>query len=61
VPTPRADAVIEIASIVADRPYRRDGLTRERMGIADMTVAQAISLLRTGVRDTVTGPTMGTT
>jgi opine dehydrogenase len=61
VPTPRADAVIEIASTVADRPYRRDGLTRERMGIADMTVAQAISLLRTGVRDTVTGATMGTT
>jgi opine dehydrogenase len=51
VPTPRADAVIEIASIVADRPYRRDGLTRERMGIAGMTAAEAATLLQSGVRE----------
>jgi opine dehydrogenase len=51
VPTPCADAVIAIASIVAARPYRRDGLTRERMGIAGMTVAQAATLLKTGTTD----------
>jgi opine dehydrogenase len=48
VPTPRADAVIEIASIVAARPYRSEGLTRERMGIAGMTAAEATVLLKTG-------------
>src|SRR5213080_2060407 len=36
VPTPCANAVIEIASIVAGRSYRRDGLTRERMGIGTL-------------------------
>jgi hypothetical protein len=40
--------VIDIASTVAARPYRREGLTRERMGIAGMTVAEATTLLRTG-------------
>jgi len=48
VPTPCADAVIEIASIVAGRSYRRDGLTRDRMGIGAMTVSQVTTLLRTG-------------
>jgi opine dehydrogenase len=48
VPTPCADAVIEIASIVAGRSYRRDGLTRDRMGIGTMTVSQLTTLLRTG-------------
>ena len=48
VPTPCADAVIEIASIVAGRCYRRDGLTRDRMGIGAMTVSQVTTLLRTG-------------
>jgi opine dehydrogenase len=48
VPTPCADAVIEIASIVAGRPYRRDGLTRDRMGIGSMTVRELTTLLRTG-------------
>jgi opine dehydrogenase len=48
VATPCADAVIAIASIVAARPYRRDGLTRERMGIAGMTAAEATALLKTG-------------
>jgi len=48
VPTPCADAVIEIASIVAARPYRLEGLTRERMGILGMTVAEATTLLKTG-------------
>src|SRR5262249_14273328 len=33
VPTPCADAVIEIASIVAGRSYRRDGLTRDRWAL----------------------------
>ena len=47
-PTPSADAVIDIASIVARRPYRREGLTRERMGIAEMSVAEASALLQTG-------------
>jgi opine dehydrogenase len=50
VPTPGADAVIDIASIVAARPYRRDGLTRERMGIAGMTVGEVTELLATGRR-----------
>jgi opine dehydrogenase len=48
VPTPCADAVIDIASIVAARPFRRDGLTRERMGIGGMTAAEVTALLRTG-------------
>jgi opine dehydrogenase len=48
VPTPCADAVIEIASIVAGRSYCRDGLTRDRMGIGAMTVSQVTTLLRTG-------------
>jgi hypothetical protein len=48
VPTPCADAVIEIASIVAGRCYRRDGLTRERMGIGAMTVSEITALLRSG-------------
>jgi opine dehydrogenase len=50
VPTPGADAVIDIASIVAARAYRSEGLTRERMGIAGMTVAEVSELLATGRR-----------
>jgi opine dehydrogenase len=50
VPTPCADAVIDIASIVAGRPYRDEGLTRERMGIAGLTAAETTTLLRTGHR-----------
>jgi opine dehydrogenase len=50
VATPCADAVIDIASIVAARPYRREGLTLERMGIAGMNAAQALALLETGQR-----------
>jgi len=48
VPTPGADAVIDIASIVAARAYRGEGLTRERMGIAGMTVGEVTELLATG-------------
>jgi opine dehydrogenase len=48
LPTPCADAVIEIASIVAGRSYRRDGLTRDRMGIGTLSVSQVTTLLRTG-------------
>jgi opine dehydrogenase len=48
VATPCADAVITVASIVAGRPYRDQGLTRERMGIGDMSVAEALDLLKTG-------------
>jgi opine dehydrogenase len=48
VPTPRADAVIEIASIVAGRGYREEGLTRERMGIAGLTATELSTLLATG-------------
>jgi opine dehydrogenase len=48
VRTPCADAVIDIASIVAARTYRREGLTLERMGIAGMTAAQALALLDSG-------------
>jgi opine dehydrogenase len=47
VRTPCADAVIEIASIVAARSYRQEGLTRERMGIAGMSVRQ-VHALQTG-------------
>jgi len=50
VPTPCADAVIDIASIVAARRYRDEGLTRERMGIAGLAAADAMALLRTGRR-----------
>jgi hypothetical protein len=48
LPTPCADAVIDIASIVAARPFSRAGLTRERMGIGGMTAAEVTALLRTG-------------
>jgi opine dehydrogenase len=48
VPTPCADAVIEIASIVAARAYRKEGLTRERMGIAGMSVGEVHALLQSG-------------
>ncbi len=48
VPTPCADAVIDIASVVAARPFRHEGLTRERMGIGDMTAAEVTRLLQTG-------------
>jgi opine dehydrogenase len=50
VPTPCADAVINIAEIVAARPFRRDGLTRERMGIAGLSAPQVTALLQTGRR-----------
>ena len=50
VPTPCADAVIDIASIVAARRYRDEGLTRERMGIAGLTATDAMALLRVGRR-----------
>jgi opine dehydrogenase len=48
VPTPCADAVIAVASIVTGRPYRDQGLTRERLGIGGMSVAEALDLLKTG-------------
>jgi opine dehydrogenase len=48
VPTPCADAVIDIASIVAARPFRQEGLTCERMGIAGMNATAVNALLRTG-------------
>ena len=48
VATPCADAVIDIASIVAARPYREMGLTRERMGIAGLNAAEFTALLKTG-------------
>ena len=48
VPTPAIDAVIEIASIVAARAFRREGLTRKRMGIGGMSAAEVTALLRTG-------------
>jgi len=56
VPTPGADAVIEIASVVAGRSYRKEGLTRERMGIAGMTVAELTKLLATGESFTGSSP-----
>ena len=48
VATPCADAVIDIASIVAARSYREMGLTRERMGIAGLSAAEFTALLKTG-------------
>ena len=50
VATPTADAVIDIASIVAARPFRQHGLTRERMGIGGMDADAVTSLLQTGHR-----------
>lgn len=50
VATPCADAVIDIASIVADRPFRQHGLTRDRMGIGGLDAAAATALLQTGRR-----------
>jgi hypothetical protein len=50
VATPCADAVIDITSIVADKPFRAQGLTRERMGIAGMSAAEVTNLLQTGHR-----------
>jgi opine dehydrogenase len=48
VPTPCADAVIDIASVVAGRSYRAEGLTRERMGIAGLDAAAVNTLLKDG-------------
>jgi opine dehydrogenase len=48
VPTPHADAVIDIASVVAARPFRAEGLTRERMGIGDMSLAELGAFLHSG-------------
>jgi opine dehydrogenase len=48
VPTPLADAVIDVAGIVAGRLFRRDGLTRERMGIAGLSPKELAELLQTG-------------
>ncbi len=48
VATPTADAVIDITSIVAGRPFRQHGLTRERMGIAGMSADAVTRLLQTG-------------
>ncbi|MCC6777109.1 MAG: NAD/NADP octopine/nopaline dehydrogenase family protein [Hyphomicrobiales bacterium] len=46
--TPVADAVIDIAAIVADRPFRTEGLTAERMGIAGLSASALAALLATG-------------
>jgi opine dehydrogenase len=50
VPTPVADAVIDIAAIVAARPFRSEGLTAERMGIAGLSAPALAMLLATGRR-----------
>lgn len=50
VATPCADAVIDITSIVAAKPFREHGLTRERMGIAGMNAGEVTALLQTGHR-----------
>jgi opine dehydrogenase len=45
---PACDAVIALASIAAGKPYREDGLTLERMGIAGLTMAGLKTLLERG-------------
>jgi opine dehydrogenase len=53
VPTPCADAVVEIASVVTGRRYRHEGLTLLRMGIEGMSVGQITALLQTGRADAI--------
>src|SRR5262245_56703343 len=48
VPTPGADAVIDIASIVAAPAYRDEGLTRARMGMGGMTIGDVIERVAVG-------------
>jgi len=48
VPMPVAESVITLASIAADKPYRRTGLTLEKMGIAEISVSRLRDLLERG-------------
>lgn len=45
VHTPTIDMIIDLASIIHNRDYRREGRTLERMGIDGMTVEEVIKLV----------------
>jgi len=48
VPTPVIDAHIVLASAATGRDYRAEGLTRARMGLADLTPGQVRRLAEEG-------------
>lgn len=48
VPTPTMDAVISIYSLVHERDWRAVGIGLARLGLADMTVEEIRSYLKTG-------------
>lgn len=48
VPTPHMDTMIHLASAVRDRDYRAEGLTLERMGLANTPQEAIQSLLQEG-------------
>jgi opine dehydrogenase len=48
VPTPQMDVVIHLASVVRERDFRNDGLTLERMGLANTPPDAVQSLLDDG-------------
>jgi len=50
VATGIVDAVIAVASAVAGRSFRAEGLTLQRMGIAGLSPEQLVALLRSGNR-----------
>src|SRR5262249_44098765 len=48
VSTPVIDALITLASVVSGTDYRKDGLTVEKMGLAEVTAKDLPKLLRDG-------------
>lgn len=48
VPTPTADAIIHISSVIHDVDYRARGRTMERLGLSDMNRDTLLQYLQTG-------------
>ena len=53
IETPTMDALIKIASVVNGRDYMREGLTLERMGLAEIENAELETFLNEGARTRV--------
>ncbi|MFC1803075.1 NAD/NADP octopine/nopaline dehydrogenase family protein [Thermoproteota archaeon] len=50
VPTPIADAVISLSSVIKDMDMRKEGRTLEKLGLAGMTVQELNKYLEEGTR-----------
>ena len=48
VPTPIMNSFIELASIINERDYWKEGWTFEKMGIAGMTIEKSKEYLQNG-------------